>query len=169
MSGSTEPEGVAAPLELYASYPFNSDEEYQNGLASIIAGGALDNDPPEDIKEEILVRTRVFYFNRVTGNAITMDEAREYEHSHKAADGALADPLVAQASASVEQPTSPVGDREPVVLSFAQLKALIEAGKEHLIPNNKIIPDALNDAVPSASAAPVRRKPWEVATATEIA
>ncbi|KAJ7721052.1 hypothetical protein B0H16DRAFT_380004 [Mycena metata] len=149
-----EPEGELEPLQQYAAYPFTSDDEYQNGLASILAGGALDNDPPEEIREEILRRTRVFYFNRMTGHAITMDEAREFEHAQRVAD---APPL----------PDVPAttNDEEPVVLSFAQLQALIETGREDQIPNNKTIPDDLNDATPSASAAPVRRKPWEVETA----
>ncbi|KAJ7672541.1 hypothetical protein DFH06DRAFT_1176646 [Mycena polygramma] len=151
------PEGEVAPLQVYASFPFSSDEEYQNGLASILASGALDNDPPEDIREEILRRTRVFYFNRVTGNTVTMDEAREFEQAHKA-----------QASAGDASPSAaaPLDDAaanaEPAVLSFAQLQALIEAGKADQIPNNKIIPDELNDAAPSESAAVVRKKPWEV-------
>ncbi|KAJ7704451.1 hypothetical protein B0H17DRAFT_1039711 [Mycena rosella] len=157
---ATESEGVMSPLEQYASYPFSSDEEYQNGLASIIAGGALDNDPPDDIREEILRRTRVFYFNRVTGSAIGMDVAREYEHSQRrTGDSALAGP-----SHSVVEPVSSGPDSDPVVLSFAQLQALIEAGKADQIPNNKIIPEDLNDAPPSTSAAPARKKPWEQAT-----
>ncbi|KAJ7178084.1 hypothetical protein C8R46DRAFT_1212799 [Mycena filopes] len=147
-----EPEGELAPLQQYAAYPFTEDDEYQNGLASILAGGALDNDPPPEIREEILRRTRVFYFNRVTGHAISMDEAREFEHARRAE----APPDAAAAPA----PTT--DDGEPVVLSFAQLQALIEAGRADQIPNNKIIPEDLNDAAPSASAAPVRRKPWEV-------
>ncbi|KAJ7764586.1 hypothetical protein DFH07DRAFT_811715 [Mycena maculata] len=164
MSIPADPEALVAPLELYASYPFTFDDDYQNGLATIIAGGALDNDPPEEIRDEILRRTRVFYFNRVTGNAITMDEAREYELSHKT-DGARPDTTSPAATA---EPISP-DDAEPVVLSFAQLQALIEAGKEDQIPNNKVIPDDLNDAAPSASAAPVRRKPWEVDSDTNQA
>ncbi|KAJ7130311.1 hypothetical protein C8R44DRAFT_775308 [Mycena epipterygia] len=157
-----ETEGAISPLQQYASYPFSSDDEYQNGLASIIAGGALDNNPPEDIREEILRRTRVFYFNRVTGNAITMDEAREYEQSQmKHRDSALAaeDPSPGSLTGDTI-----LGDAEPVVLSFAQLQALIEAGKADQIPNNKIIPEDLNDAAPSASAAAVRKKPWETET-----
>ncbi|KAF7343387.1 MFS general substrate transporter [Mycena venus] len=140
----------------------------KNGLASILAGGALDNDPPEDVKEEILRRTRIFYFNRMTGNAISMDEAREFEHAQRAREmsdaeasgSALAAPSVTSSDASADT------DAEPVVLSFAQLQALIEAGKADQIPNNKIIPDELNDEAPSTSAAPVRKKPWEVATET---
>ncbi|KAJ7481464.1 hypothetical protein FB451DRAFT_1236139 [Mycena latifolia] len=160
MSLSAETEG-ATPLQLYASYPFSSDEEYQNGLASIIAGGALDNNPPEDIREEILRRTRVFYFNRVTGNTISMDAAREYEWQSQqrtrasTVAGPSSDSLAANPVPSTE------GD-EPVVLSFAQLQALIEAGKADQIPNNKIIPEDLNDAAPSTSVAPARKKPWEI-------
>ncbi|KAJ7720846.1 hypothetical protein B0H16DRAFT_1699893, partial [Mycena metata] len=137
-----EPEGELEPLQQYAAYPFTSDDEYQgrfansllkNGLASILAGGALDNDPPEEIREEILRRTRVFYFNRVTGHAITMDEAREFEHAQRVAD---APPLPGVPATT--------NDEEPVVLSFAQLQALIETGREDQIPNNKTIPDDLN-------------------------
>lgn len=47
-------------------------------------------------------------------------------------------------------------------LSFAEIKHLIETGQAHLIPNNKIVPDRLNESVPSVSTAKVRRKPWEV-------
>ncbi|KAJ7084046.1 hypothetical protein B0H15DRAFT_784543 [Mycena belliarum] len=157
MALSEEPNDGPTPFQRYAAYPFSSDEEYQNGLASIIAGGALDNDPPDDIREEILRRTRVFYFNRVAGTAITMDAAREYELAQAGAgaptppSGVLAPPV---SSGSGDDP-------EPVVLSFAQLQALIEAGKADQIPNNKFIPEELNEAPPSTSAAPARKKPWE--------
>ncbi|KAJ6590947.1 hypothetical protein DFH09DRAFT_1138163 [Mycena vulgaris] len=160
MSLAAEPEGPTTPLQQYGSYPFSSDDEYQTGLASIIAGGVLDNDPPEDIREEILRRTRVFYFNRVTGNAITMDAAREYEQSQKISEAAaLAGPSQDPLAANAVSPAD-----EPVVLSFAQLQALIEAGRADQIPNNKIIPEDLNDAAPSTSAAPARKKPWEIET-----
>ena len=52
----------------------------------------------------------------MTGNALTMDEARDYERR------------------SVE----------PRVLSFAELKELIESGRVDQIPNNKFIPDKLS-------------------------
>ncbi|KAJ7151403.1 hypothetical protein C8R43DRAFT_1005030 [Mycena crocata] len=158
MSLSTEPEDVAEVLRLYGAYPFSSDDEYQSGLASILAGGALENNPPEDIKEEILRRTRVFYFNRVTGNTLSMDAAREYEHAKEKTGSTDPFPIPEFSAADSASP----GDSE--VLSFAQLQALIEAGKADLIPNNKIIPEDLNDAPPSTSAAPVRKKPWEVET-----
>ncbi|KAJ6463961.1 hypothetical protein C8R45DRAFT_1024749 [Mycena sanguinolenta] len=161
---SSEPEGEVTPLQQYASYPFSSDQEYQNGLQSIIAGGALANDPLENVRDEILRRTRVFYFNRMTGHAISMDEAREFEHAqHKTSEDASNPALPPAASSSGD--ASP--DTEPVVLSFAQLQALIEAGRADEIPNNKIIPDELNDEAPSISTATVRKKPWELSAETD--
>ncbi|KAJ7291305.1 hypothetical protein C8J57DRAFT_1272188 [Mycena rebaudengoi] len=152
------------PLHRYAMYPFSTDDEYQSGLASIIAGGALDNNPPEEIKEEILRRTRVFYFNSVTGNSITMDEAREYEQSHPSNIPRETLPLhQLPVSPSAEEQIPP--QEPPVILSFAQLQELIEAGKADQIPNNKIIPEEINDAPPSTSTAPARKKPWETETA----
>ncbi|KAJ7253015.1 hypothetical protein B0H12DRAFT_1117056 [Mycena haematopus] len=158
-----EPDGEVAPLQLYASYPFSSDEEYQNGLQSIIAAGALANDPPEDVREEILRRTRVFYFNRVTGHAISMDEAREFEHAQRVTGDDASNSALPPAASGLGDASA---DAEPVVLSFAQLQALIEAGRADQIPNNKIIPDELNDEAPSTSTAPVRKKPWEVSAET---
>ncbi|TFK32092.1 hypothetical protein BDQ12DRAFT_701316 [Crucibulum laeve] len=148
------------PLDWYGSYPFESDETYQQGLASIIAGGALNGDPTPDVKEEILRRTRVFYFNKMTDNSISMDEAREYERAHRKDTSSDA-----QTSIDASRATS----EETRVLTFAELKELIETGKVDQIPNNKIIPEALNDAPPSQSTAPTRRKPWEVtASSTEV-
>ncbi|KAF7319557.1 hypothetical protein HMN09_00295300 [Mycena chlorophos] len=172
---STASSSNLTALEQYASFPFDDDDEYQNGLDSLIAGGVLDNNPPEDIKQEILRRTRVFYFNQVTNQELSLDAVREYELAHAAVPAAPPRPEPEpEAPAPVPPPTAiPNGamtdasDSEPVVLSFAQLKALIEAGKEDEIPNNKVIPDGLNDEAPSMSAAPVRRKPWEVVVPVE--
>lgn len=59
-------------------------------------------------------------------------------------------------------PSSNAEDGETRLLTFAELTMLIEQGKTDDIPNNKVIPDTLNDAPPSASIALVRKKPWEV-------
>lgn len=59
-------------------------------------------------------------------------------------------------------PSSIPEDGEARPLTFAELTMLIEQGKTDDIPNNKVIPDTLNDAPPSASIALVRKKPWEV-------
>jgi hypothetical protein len=42
------------------------------------------------------------------------------------------------------EPGFPHEKEETRVIKFAELKALIESGREDLIPNNKVIPNALN-------------------------
>ncbi|KAF6741103.1 hypothetical protein DFP72DRAFT_992920 [Ephemerocybe angulata] len=138
-------------LEQYAAYSFGSDQEYQQGLASIMLGWSLDKAPSAETREEMLRRTRVFYFNKVTGNALTMDEARDYERS------------LLPKSPDVSQSPPPKEEEEHRVLSFAELKELIESGNVDKIPNNKIIPEKLSEEAPSHSTAAVRRKPWETA------
>ncbi|KAG6865603.1 hypothetical protein C0991_001027 [Blastosporella zonata] len=137
------------PLDVYISYPFDSDETYQQGLASLIAGGTLGGDLTTEEKEEMMRRTRVFYFNRVTGNALSVEEVRVYESSR-----------------NQPQPNDDTGaanaSEETRVLTFAELQELIESGKVDQIPNNKVISERLNDAPPSESTAPARKKPWEV-------
>lgn len=57
-----------------------------------------------------------------------MDEAREYERLK---------------GRPLEPPASPEPE-EPRVLSFAELKELIESGRVDQIPNNKVIPEKLS-------------------------
>ncbi|KAF5325326.1 hypothetical protein D9619_009805 [Psilocybe cf. subviscida] len=139
---TTETRSTEEMLTAYGSYPFDTDEAYQQGLASILSGPSWGPNASQDAQEEIIRRTRVFYFNRVLGGSITIEQAREYEASLKS------DP----ASAATN---------ENRVLSFAELKELIETGNVDKIPNNKVIPEGLNDAPPSQSTAPARKKPWE--------
>jgi len=56
-----------------------------------------------------------------------MDDARDYELSHS------------KTNRPMEPPT-----QDTRILTFAELQALIESGREDQIPNNKVIPDALN-------------------------
>jgi len=123
-------------IEAYGAYPFSSDETYQQGLGSILAGGTLNGNWQSEVREELERRTRVFYFNKITGSSITANEARDYELS------------------------------QTRVLTFGELKELIESGNVDKIPNNKIIPEKLNDALPSQSTAPTKKKPWEMETST---
>ena len=60
-----------------------------------------------------------------------MDEAREYELS-----------LLSSTTQSTEGAAEP--NDENRVLTFAELKELIETGNVDKIPNNKIIPERLN-------------------------
>jgi hypothetical protein len=70
-------------------------------------------------------------FTRITGNTISMDEAREYELS-----------VLSSTTQSTEGAVEP--NDENRVLTFAELKELIETGNVDKIPNNKIIPERLN-------------------------
>ncbi|KAG6812126.1 hypothetical protein H0H92_004240 [Tricholoma furcatifolium] len=169
---SMEIEQNNSPLESYIAFPFASDEEYQQGLASLVAGGAMAGELNPEEKDEILRRTRVFYFNRsdgvyscasrlirkdrVTGNALSVEEVRNYECPQKGTQ--------TQESTTIRDEKDSTND-ETRILTFAELQQLIESGKVDQIPNNKVIPELLNEAPPSQSTAPSRKKPWEVALA----
>jgi hypothetical protein len=71
-------------------------------------------------------------FVRITGNSITMKEARDYELS-----------LLACTVNGAQRDSTSTPDENPV-LSFAELKELIESGNVDKIPNNKIISEGLN-------------------------
>ena len=108
----------------------------------------------------------MFGLYRVTGHSISMDQVRAYELQLQSRSGSSSSSddsmeLVTHAVDSEEgggertsAPDSESGrphetetDKEKDetrVIKFAELKALIESGREDLIPNNKIIPNALN-------------------------
>ncbi|KAF3941251.1 hypothetical protein ABW19_dt0209067 [Dactylella cylindrospora] len=56
-------------------------------------------------------------------------------------------------------------DKTPYPTSFAQIVELITSGKP--IPGIREIPNTLNEAPPTESTAPQRRKPWEVAASQQ--
>ncbi|KAI0672492.1 hypothetical protein C8Q78DRAFT_1027574 [Trametes maxima] len=126
-AGSSSPTAA----ERFANYSFATDEEYQKGLSGIVGSGAL-RDKTDAEQAEILLRTEVFYFNRMTGSSIAIEDARRARQSGSA--------LLSHAS---EPPLSSPSE-ESQMLSFAQLKALIEQGRTDEIPNNKIVPNVLS-------------------------
>ncbi|KAI9464000.1 hypothetical protein BJY52DRAFT_1250910 [Lactarius psammicola] len=137
-------ESKTDPLAAYAGHSFTDDQSYQAGLSMLYTSGALDG-LSDEAKEDLLRKSRVFYFNQAHGCSISESDAKQLEVEE----------------ATTTQPEVPVAAR---TLTFAELQALIEQGKTDEIPNNKHIPDALNDAAPSQSSAPQRQKPWEVAS-----
>ncbi|THH12656.1 hypothetical protein EW146_g7488 [Bondarzewia mesenterica] len=131
----------------------------KQGLESIISTGVV-NGASDEEKEMILRRTRIFYFQRQTkGITISEDDAKVAEelYSKSNSSGNAASTSSYQDASAVEEPRQ---------LSFAELKELIEKGETDHIPNNKQIPDKLNDSAPSESIAPQKKKPWEMATAS---
>ncbi|OSC98132.1 hypothetical protein PYCCODRAFT_1418389 [Trametes coccinea BRFM310] len=148
------PNGV---VQQFTAYPFATDEEYQEGLAGILASCALEGRSEEE-RADILLRSQVFYFNRRTGSSLTMEDARR---ARQLGDHESTQPHGQVATASTAHAPSDTREEEPQMLSFAQLKALIEQGRTDEIPNNKVIPNVLSPEAPSESKAPPRKKPWE--------
>ncbi|KAF8635603.1 hypothetical protein AX15_000243 [Amanita polypyramis BW_CC] len=151
-------------IQQYASYPFHSDEAFQKGLESILTSA----ESGSMTRDDTVRRARVFYFNRLTGSSISVDQARQAEEAIKSFNKEGIRKEESQGMSPSTETTTPSAQRdkdaeeEPHPLTFAQLQELIESGREDLIPNNKVIPDKLSDDLPSSSIAPIRRKPWEV-------
>ncbi|KAI9428434.1 hypothetical protein H4582DRAFT_1878862 [Lactarius indigo] len=160
-------ESKADPLAVYARYSFADDQSYQAGLSTLYASGALD-DLSDETKEDLLRKSRVFYFNQAHGCDISESDAKQVEVEGVGVNRApwqITDMVSFSADrrSAPEVPTAQAAR----TLTFAELQALIDQGKTDEIPNNKHIPDALNDAAPSQSSAPQRKKPWEVASQAE--
>ncbi|KAI0320421.1 hypothetical protein OF83DRAFT_595745 [Amylostereum chailletii] len=175
MATAMQDKTTSEALEAYAKHPFDTDVEYQQGLVGITSSGVLDGLSKEE-KRTMMRRTRVFYFNKMKGYSISEDDAKRIEGMLCIASGiqcrkpvleqspaALASPSPSQTSgteSSTAIAQSSIAE-EPRVLSFAELQELILQGKTDQIPNNKHIPDILNDAPPSQSIAAPKKKPWE--------
>ncbi|OBZ66367.1 hypothetical protein A0H81_13589 [Grifola frondosa] len=132
-ASSASTSGTTDALQLFANYPFATDSVYQ-----------------QEEKAEILRRTQVFYFNRMTGYSVTVDEVRSLERP--SCDGSSASSNVHVAA--VNQPEASDASGEAHTLSFAELKTLIEQGKTDQIPNNRVIPNELSSETPSESIVP---------------
>lgn len=78
------------------------------------------------------------------GRSISMDEVREYELNAGTATHATVDDDEHSGLSPSAEPLNDGNDDNPHVLTFAQLQALIENGREDQIPNNKVIPNVLN-------------------------
>ncbi|KAF9224690.1 hypothetical protein BS17DRAFT_778812 [Gyrodon lividus] len=146
---------LAEALNQFYSYPFSSDEVFQQGLSGILAHESM-NEMPDNDRLELILTTRVFYFNRATGHNLSLEDVQV----HFTAD--LNGPP--QNGNEHTQVSWEADEGETRKLTLTELKSLIEQGKTEDIPNNKSIPDTLNDATPSRSNAPLRKKPWEAAS-----
>lgn len=111
---------------------------------------------------ELILKTKVFYFNRyvtliplfareavtslnwasVTGHSINHEDVQD----RYTAD---LNGFHAQSGNECSQTSLGTDHGEKRVLTFAELRSLIEQGKTDNIPNNKIIPDILNVSGPA--------------------
>ncbi|KAF8553489.1 hypothetical protein OG21DRAFT_1523105 [Imleria badia] len=138
-------------LDQFHSFPFSSDETFQQGLSGILAHQST-NQMGDNERSELILKTKVFYFNRISHEDVQDCYTADFDRFH------------AQSGNECSQTSLGTDRGEMRVLTFVELKSLIEQGKTDNIPNNKIIPDILNDGISSESTAPLRRKPWELAS-----
>ncbi|KIL66060.1 hypothetical protein M378DRAFT_23600 [Amanita muscaria Koide BX008] len=155
------------PLQQFALYPFDTDAAYKKGLESILTGAA-----EASSKDELELRARV-----LTGHSIAVEHARQVTFGSSKEETVVSDPdektpsdlLNVEVPLPSSQSSSRSEDDEARILTFAEIQELISSGRVAEIPNNKVIPDGLNDATPSMSTTPVREKPWErVTTGTGV-
>ena len=78
--------------------------------------------------------------DRIRGLNLTVEQVRKYAPSASADASGHA----GSSAANTEPETAVKEDGEERVLSFAELKELIEQGKTDQIPHNKKIPDVVN-------------------------
>ncbi|KAH8981927.1 hypothetical protein EDB86DRAFT_3086629 [Lactarius hatsudake] len=142
-------ESKAEPLAIYAGYSFADDQSYQQGRSIHAKVTSILLQPVRTSLASPDSAFGKFTPIRAHGCNISESDAKQLE--------------VEGRRSTSEVPTAQAAR----TLTFAELQALIDQGKTDEIPNNKHIPDALNDAVPSQSSAPQRKKPWEVASQAE--
>ncbi|EIM87599.1 uncharacterized protein STEHIDRAFT_110774 [Stereum hirsutum FP-91666 SS1] len=156
-TNSSQSGTVIDPVRLYADYDFDTDPLYQEGLSSILSGIESAEDPvSDDEKADILRRSRIFYFARLTGHMISAEDAARIDGSRTNAH-----PTNSSLSAVAADAPPPMVGEGTRILSFDELRELILHGKTDQIPNNKDIPDKLSDAPPSESMVAPPKKPWE--------
>ncbi|KAF8639177.1 hypothetical protein AX17_001664 [Amanita inopinata Kibby_2008] len=164
------------PLQAFASYPFTTDTAFQVGSTSISPSTVLTAQSSKVWKASLLPMplptpettssVALAYFTligTITGYSVTTEQVRQVEESLAPSDGHVGSTTVDHQTSTSSSQTQGQLKEEPRILSFSQLQELIASGRVDEIPNNKVIPDKLNDAQPSASIAPARKKPWEVA------
>ncbi|KAK1216631.1 hypothetical protein PQX77_020751 [Marasmius sp. AFHP31] len=178
MASSNSDNHQSELIQRYASYPFDSDAAFKvmyqlmiidkdlilpkKGLDDIISRSTADID-----QNEIERKARLFYFNRITGGGLTFEDIAAVEKgARNAVDSSNEKPRAPvqaiKVSGNPETEQDQKGKEEPVVLTLAQIKEFIETGRTDQLPNNKVIPDGLNEEPPTKSVAPARKKPWEV-------
>ncbi|KAL4071798.1 hypothetical protein J3A83DRAFT_2913481 [Scleroderma citrinum] len=141
----------AEALRKFSVYPFSSDEVFQQGLIRILEHDDSAQVISEQGRSELELRTQLFYFNRQTGCDLSLEDVRS-----------LTSRLSLLPSSMLESPpfTSPThgyghlpppvelqaesSEAPPRVLTFVELKDLIESGNAENIPYNKHIPDQIN-------------------------
>ncbi|KAK7683739.1 hypothetical protein QCA50_013115 [Cerrena zonata] len=127
-------------ISQFLAYDFVNDEQFKT--ASSTWNRQLEG-KSEVQKQEIETQGTVSFFNLKYGTTVKWEEALARLRG-------------------VDLPIETESQEEdPQQLSIADLQVILEGGDTSQIPNNKAIPVGLNADAPSASTAPIRKKPWE--------
>lgn len=84
--------------------------------------------------------------HRTTGHKVTWENYLEWRRSHPSAtpDNVMISPEQGSGTTS----SGPEEQANLAQLTFQQITDLINAGQTHLIPNNRVIPEAIHVGVP---------------------
>ncbi|CDS13089.1 hypothetical protein LRAMOSA05273 [Lichtheimia ramosa] len=155
-AASTETSNDTTVYEAFSKYDFDSDQQFQSGMSSILKQA----DANPETREQTLERAKWFYYNKF----IQAFDYEEYQKWKSQDDNTSAKEQVQQQESedNKEKDTKENDDDDkPPKFTFQELVEMIESGKE--IPGIRQIPNKLNEGTPSEPKMPVRRKPWETA------
>ncbi|CDH50842.1 hypothetical protein RO3G_04467 [Lichtheimia corymbifera JMRC:FSU:9682] len=155
MSASTEVSNDTAVYEAFTKYDFDSDQQFQSGMSSILKQA----DANPETREQTLERAKWFYYNKFI-QAFDFEGYQKWKSQDDTSSKEEVQQEQQQPDHSKEKDTKENDDKPPK-FTFQELVEMIESGKE--IPGIRQIPNKLNDGTPSEPKMPVRRKPWEKA------
>lgn len=175
-------------FEQVERYPWETDQEFQMGLRSILGGQA-----PSPQTYDIGLRARCFFFARKNGQQVDFQKYKEWHYARAAsmatqaqsssiqqADGqtqsdASREGQASNVNGSAIEESAPLSDilarasQNATInngpddggakLSYAEIVEMIQSGKE--IPGIKQIPDTILQGQGSSASQSRRKKPWE--------
>ncbi|ORE13446.1 hypothetical protein CU097_008778 [Rhizopus azygosporus] len=119
----------------FESYDFDNDEQFQLGIASLLASN-------QDNKDQLILKAKLFYYSKFF-TPIQYDEYMKWKDENKKG-----------LNLNTENTD------KPIRFTFQEIVDMIEKGIE--IPGIKQIPNTLNDGTPSQPQMKARPKPWEI-------
>jgi len=156
-------------FEKIDAYPYDTDSEFQLGLASII-----NQAPSPSLVPALALKARCFYYSRKNGVAVDADAYTAWKAAQNSATSSTPAahivtpegiPSSAISSAAIEHSNKSDVDEASPAFTYAQIVEMIQTGKE--IPGIKEVPDTVLEGQGTQSLKQQRRKPWETAAAAQ--
>ncbi|KAJ3248114.1 hypothetical protein HDU78_001874 [Chytriomyces hyalinus] len=150
-------------MSSFATYDFDSDATFAQGLASILSRMAQQNQSSDAIEAAVNDAKRFYYAKYIaaTTATTTVDQAPAPSTGNSDPSHPHSETIMTESVAtSGEDVSSPAQAAYPK--SFAEICAMVARGEE--IPGIRLIPTTVHDpSLASKPVAPKRLKPWEVA------